>query len=1325
MLPGLTHLLRRLYHYLAYVAGGAVIVICIVALTFKFWVMPNISSYEGVLEAAASKAVGQPVDIGALEADWSGVNPRVVLRDVRMTPPTGAPLMLPRAEAVFSWLSLPLLDVRLASLSLERPSLYMRRNARGVITVAGIPVNVPGTPSPFPDWLIRQQRVVVKDAEIIWRDEKLDAPDLRFSGVRVLLENRFGRHRFGGIATPTAAAARRFEMRGDLKGRSLRDWPAWSGEVYARVDGARFESWRRWVPWAQASVRSGVGDMRFWVKLNKGAVQGLSGDVRLDKVAINIDKALPDLIFDSLISHAGWTREQAAQTFYVDHLRFKTPGAATSEPAAVRVNLTPGGGGGFKRIAVSASNLRLEALTALAGALPLPKRGHDLIQSLNPRGLVEEGTGHWAGPGDYAINLRIAKAGVNAYEQLPGIHGLTARIQASQGGGSAVIDGRGLNLVMPNLFRHDLQFDQLDASTDWKLDAAGMKLNFQVKRIANADLEGTARGQLDVPKAGPQQSKPIYADISAHLKRAEANAVYRYLPLKVADDAYNWLKRGLLSGQSDDVRLVLKGPLDRFPFDQGGGQFGVTIKMNDAVLDYAPHWPRIEGINGVLRFHDKAMTLNADTGRILDARLGPVKVSIPDLHSGPVDSVLIDGRAVGETQAFLEFIKRSPVNAHTDRFTEPFKAVGAGILDVHLRIPVRNVDDTTVAGSFTFNDNRLSPGGELPELTGLSGSIQFTQADLQAKDIRVRVLGLPAKLTIGSVAGSDSGPRGARGARQVGVHLDGEVDVAALQPHLPVALVRRLSGGTRWQADVGMNSSGKSGLSIRSDLVGLGIELPAPLGKTEAQAMPLSLAKESVPVSDIAAAQTIETDAWFARYGDLLTLRAHLPKNAPARINLRFGAGEADAPTRNGLWISGAMRTLDIDAWRNLDLDGLVGRDAASASAPGAGALPLREASLTFNELLLLDRRLTDTHIELHPAGAGWRLALVGREMTGTLETAPAGAGIKVSADFKRLNLPDPLPGGQAGEKNGAGASFGEGLTALELNVQSVALKGRELGALQLRLVAENPVEVKKGAARKPGLQKTEVQKTEVAGPRFRVEQFLLKNPDGQLRGQGLLAIHPRRPTRLDVDLESSDLGKMLDRLGMPDRVKRGKARITGRLGWTGGLEEFNIATLTGDLEIDLRQGQFVKIDPGAGKLLGILSLQALPRRIALDFRDVFSEGFAFDEISGGCYLERGVVYTNDLRMSGPAAKVRMSGMIDLGRETQKLRVGIEPRLGDTVALAGALLGGPVVGVGTLIANKILQNPIGQAASFEYAISGTWTDPVVTKLARPKVKSEE
>jgi uncharacterized protein (TIGR02099 family) len=1279
---------RRLYHYLAYVAGGAVIAVCIVALAFKFWLMPNISVYQGVLEDAAAAALGQPVDIGKLEADWSGLNPRVILSDVRMRAAddalSGAPLVLPRVEASFSWWSLVLLDLRLTRLSLERPQLFMHRDAAGVISVAGVAVNQPGESGQFSDWLLKQPRIVVKDAQIVWLDDKINAPELRFSSVRILLENRLGRHRFGGIATPTAAAARRLEMRGDLKGRSLSDWAAWSGEIYARVDGARFESWGSWVPWAQESVRSGIGDMRFWATLDQGKLLGLSGDVRLEQVAINIDKTLPDLVFDRLTGQAGWARIQNAHSFYVDRLRFKTPGEAPSEPASVRLNLTQDGRGGFQRIGVSARNLRLEALTALTGALPIPRRGHDLIQRLNPRGLVEVGAGHWAGADDYALKLSIRAAGLNPFQDFPGISGLGADIEANPRGGVAAIDGQGMTLTLPNIFRHDLHFQQLDGGADWRFDADGMRLNFAAKRIVNPDLEGVLRGQLRFPDSGS-----IQADISARLSRGEAAAVYRYLPRVVGDDTYNWLQRGLIAGKSDDVRLVLKGPLDRFPFDKGGGKFNVAINIADGVLDYAPGWPRIEDVKAMLVFHEAAMTLNARSGRVLDARLGQVKVSIPDLHDSPNEVLFIDGLAHGESRAFLDFIRASPVNQFTDRFTEPFKAVGDGRLELHLRVPLRHVDATTLNGSYTFEDNHLDPGGDLPALTGVGGGIHFTQNALHARDIRAEVLGLPVKLNIDTAAASDA----RHGVPRVQLH--GEITPALLKPHLPAALAARFSGAAGWRAEVGLGGA-SSGFELISDLRGLAINLPAPFGKTAEQAVPLHVAKDNVELDGSAAVGVL------ARYGELCRLRVLWPDKAPMRAHLRFGPGEVAAPSDAGLWLSGALRTLDLDAWRRIDLT-----TTATAASPGLpNSLPLREASIAFNELRLFDRRLSDSYIKLRPAGLGWRVNINGRELHGEVVTVPSGDKVGLLANFKRLSLLEAETGKsrEIPPIDSHVSGLADALASLELSADSTLFQGRELGELHLRIAPDAG--------------------TVARGTSLRLEHFLLRSGDGLLRGKGLFANHARRPTSIALELESDNLGKLFGRLGLPGHLKGGSGVVSGPLSWMGGVEDFNLATLNGNLTLNLKQGQFTKVEPGAGKLLGMLSLQSLPRRIALDFHDVFSDGFAFDEILGTVHLARGSAYAKDLRMNGPAAKVRMSGVADLARETQNLRVTIEPRLEDTVAVAGALLGGPVIGLGTFIANKILRNPIGQAASFEYVITGPWADPVVTKVVKTKGKGE-
>jgi uncharacterized protein YhdP len=235
----------------------------------------------------------------------------------------------------------------------------------------------------------------------------------------------------------------------------------------------------------------------------------------------------------------------------------------------------------------------------------------------------------------------------------------------------------------------------------------------------------------------------------------------------------------------------------------------------------------------------------------------------------------------------------------------------------------------------------------------------------------------------------------------------------------------------------------------------------------------------------------------------------------------------------------------------------------------------------------------------------------------------------------------------------------------------------------------------------------------------WRIEKLRLSNADSVVSAEGVWHGWQTQPrTQMNVKMEVTDIAKTLTRWGYPPGVRRGTAKIEGTLGWAGSPYDFDYPTLTGHLVVEAANGQFVKLEPGIGKLLGILSLQSLPRRITLDFRDVFSEGFAFDSIIGAVKIERGVATTENFRLQGPSARVVMAGEVDLARETQKLRVRVTPHISDSVSIAGALIGGPIAGVAAFLAQKILRDPLEQLVSFEYNVTGGWSDPQVAKVER-------
>jgi len=269
-------------------------------------------------------------------------------------------------------------------------------------------------------------------------------------------------------------------------------------------------------------------------------------------------------------------------------------------------------------------------------------------------------------------------------------------------------------------------------------------------------------------------------------------------------------------------------------------------------------------------------------------------------------------------------------------------------------------------------------------------------------------------------------------------------------------------------------------------------------------------------------------------------------------------------------------------------------------------------------------------------------------------------------------------------------------LPALEVAIDQLQISGKQIG--QLELIGHPD------------------------GDSWRLRRLLLTNPDGSLSGDGVWTdVSGKAQTKINLMLEITNAGKILDRSGYPNTVKDGSGKLAANLSWVGAPEAFNLGTLEGTLKLDTGKGRFLKIDPGAGKLLSVLSLQALPKHIALDFADVFSEGFQFDNINGNASMRNGSMMTQDFHIDGSAAKVLMKGSVDLNHETQDLRVEVLPSIGSGISLISAFAINPVVGLSAFVVDKILGNPLDKLVSFEYNISGTWTDPSVVKVGEKPV----
>ncbi|MEW6163512.1 MAG: YhdP family protein [Pseudomonadota bacterium] len=1238
-------------------------------LAGRHFLMPELAAQRDLVEQKLSAAIGLPVRIAALSASWPGLHPRLVMEGLQIHDREGRPaLTFDSVAAEIGWSSLWRFGMHLHRLEIKAPALDIRRDAAGTLFVAGLPVRDDGEGG-FADWLLEQSRIVVRDARLVWHDEWRGAPPLELRELNFELRN-FGRHHsFGLRALPPAHVAGRIDVRGNLVGRALADPASWRGELFADLAQADLAAWTPWLDLPLEWSR-GHGSLRVWLEFANLAATAFTVDLRLADAAVRLR---PDLAILDLAHLDGRLTGRRAGDGYAGEIRrltLATRDGIVLPPTDAR--LAYDGRKGRESGEFGVSELDLGALAALAGHLPLPADVHERLRSFDPRGRLSAVELSWRGtpeaPAGWRVKGRFDGLRLSAWRELPGFAGISGSVEGDAEEGEIRIDSRDATIDLPTVFPEpQLALASLEADIGWRTGRAGT--DFLLSRIAfrNDDASGEAAGSYRHTGAGPGE-----IDLSAKLTQAAGNAVWRYMPLVVNQDARDWLRAGIVGGRSETASLRLKGPLDRFPFRDGkGGIFQVKGTIQGATLKFAPGWPEMTGIDGDLLFEGVRMVIRGQRADIMGVKLAEVRAEIPDLDASE-ETLLVTGRASGPTQRFLDFVEASPVGARIDHFTQPMTATGNGELELKLTMPLRHVADTRVDGRYRFTGNQLRVLPFLPLLDAAQGEFAFDSDKLQAKNLRARFLDAPVAVDVATAAGgavriSAAGTLTAQGLRRQ-TEFGGQ------------RVFEHLSGESAWRAVVTVKKPGAE-VRIESTLEGLASSLPEPFNKSGRTALPLKVSGRVDP----------NRDEWTATLGEAAQARLQ-QAGEQWRGRIAFVAANPAAtksaalslPER-GVALEIAQPSLDVDAWRAL-LAAPANGNGATSSPAAASLPPLAGIDIKAAEMRLLGRDFHEVKLAGARQGGKWQVAVDSREAQGKITWEDAGRG-RLGVRLSRLLLPSAVPGAAATETIGEDGA-GE-MPAIDLVIDDFRLRDLALG--EVRVAAEN----RDGAWE---------------------AKLAIANDAAKLNGEGRWRPSRVAPeTVLDFKLDVEDAERLLGRLGMPDAVRRGAGTIEGELTWNGAPSAFDLPSLSGRLKADIGKGQFKKLEPGVGRLLGVLSLQSLPRRITLDFRDIFSEGFAFDSITGAASVTRGQMSTENLQIRGPAAKILLSGQANLVAETQDLHVRVQPSVGETVA-TGAMLVNPVVGAVAWLAQKALNDPLDQAFAYEYAVTGKWSDPKVDKI---------
>jgi uncharacterized protein (TIGR02099 family) len=1342
---------------------GVYALFIVVVLVLRYGVLPNIGNYRTDIERIASQSLKAPVTVGEISADWQGLRPRLSLRDVRILDKSGAvALLLPHSEVVFSWDSVLTAELRLHRLEIDNANLDIRRAANGQLSVGGIVIqSQAGTSGAgFSDWLLDQRRIVIRDSSVTWTDDERHAPPITLNDTSVVLQ-RFGvRHRFALAATPPAAVAAPLDVRGYFDHDLFTDEgnsDLWSGEFFCQLDYIDLAAWNKLID-LPMNISSGTGALRSWLKFSSLAqrdgrltrLPALVADVRLANVSTRFSTDLPQFEMAQLQGRISASSTPRRDVLRVDGLHVQTNDgaeASVSNLEGEREFNTKGEPSGGR---VQADALSLATVATLGQQLPISPALRSWIVKVSPRGTLLRATCRWDGssdaPAHYHFNADFHGLGLNGQpppegdddpgDGSVGFTNLDGTATVSDTGGALVVDAHNATLDLPAWFSNAvIPVASLSIRAGWEVKNHELTVKVEHASVQNSEITATVSGTY---AHGPQSGSrgPGTVNLTGRIAQLDLRQLARYMPVTLPADARSYLERAFLAGTAEDAAFSVRGPIEKFPFRdskttpaeaQGGAgvtdeAFRIDARIRNATLDYAPpdtpraatsspgastetRWPIVINADGTLAMDRDRLTADISRAQIADTDVTKMSIRIDDVGQRSA-AVKLAADIAGPAQNYVRFVNESPLGGSLGHLMDKTHVTGDARMHVDLGLPIVSPEKITVSGKLSFTNSDLALFEWLPQIAAVKGDLAFSESTLTIKGMSGKFLGGDLKLD-------------ATTASDHVLEVRGQGTLAAENlarvPELPFVehLAQHMSGSAPYRVALNLAVFGANDAAaqthgprvlVESSLSGMAIDLPQPLTKAAAATLPLSItlgaARERV------GGEHDQIDVHVGNVFNVAMARDADASGAMQVSHVGYGLNLPAYITDAHAFANIAASGLDADAWKRA-LDELSSRATPSNSTVAPSAVPSpanvfvpEVVAARIDDLKIVDKHFAKVTLGAAHANGVWQANLTSTEVQGHIlwrDNAGVGDALqnRITARLERLIVPQSASS-DAQELLDPNATPIQ-IPALDIIADDFQLHDHKLGRLEL--LAANV--------------------TTGTGHEWRMDKLNLTNPDATLQAKGTWGGASRTgadQTKMTLTLTASNVGGMFERLGMPGTVKGGAANVDGNVQWHGSPLSIDPASLSGTLKLDVKDGEFLKVDPGFGKLLGVLSLQSMQRRLSFDFSDLFANGFAFDAIDANATIENGVATSHDFEMRGPSAVVRLDGSADLAHETQNLHVRVLPQINLGVgSLAYALLANPAIGVGTLLFQELLKDPISRALAYEYTVTGPWTDPSITR----------
>lgn len=1232
--------------------------------TVQFWFLPHLNDYRQQLAEELTQQIGRPVVIGQVRGEWRGGHLNFQVSGFQINDRNGGPaLSVANAQGELSWWSFLRIDLIFRSLDLQGALLRLGKDGEGHLWLGDLPLKKGnGDQNALPNWLLRQKEWSLSSGEMWWQDAKNPGAILKLEQMRAHYERGFFEHDFSAAAQPMWGGSQPWSVAAKWTGNKVENWSQWRGELAVQQPSTPIQQLWPWLGLPSTLVQGQIASAsRFNFERGQLTKSQLNFDAKDLQVALFKEQpAVAVAHLNGKLYLQGW--QERGYELQIPQVSLTLVDSAPYMFKNWRFAYQPAKAKQLAQTEVEVSQFDLQLLPVFARFVPLSPEQKSSFEDLNSSGrlksLLYQWQGAWDSPAQYQLKFGLDKATWQAPAPWPSVRGLTADVTMDQQQGQLDIHSTQLQLLLPSIFEYALDDLSVKAKLSWQGPSHKRAFRLEQLALSNRDVKAEFKGRYQL-----QEGRSAHIDLSGDLGPVQAKSVATYLPKQLDPITTDWLKHAFLAGVVPHTRFELRGDLQDFPFaGNKNGLFRIASDLQDVKLLYGPGWPTVDQIHGKMVFEGRRMDITATSASILGTQVKSAKVAIPELDN--LDPQLtVDGQVEGATRDFLSFLALSPLDDSLGEIARALDVDGHGALTLGLQIPLQHVVDTKVKGRYLFAENTIKARDAIPRFEKVTGDLSFNEQSATMRQGHGWGLGGEALVNVHPDAKGNG----------IEVEINGRADVRKAAAFYELPLQERVSGSTDYRL---LLSSRPEGLAaqLQTNLEGVALNLPAPLGKVAADGRSLRL--ELIPLRN-------NKEQWVINYqkglGANLFFTPGLKETLLERGQINLGSQNTPKADRPGLWLGGHMPVLRWSEWQPLLGEG-----------GNNNAIAVDGLNLTVEAFEWQNRRWPTLSVDVKRNQQRWTGRVSSPLGQGEMVADFSGAG-RIEANLKHLTWPDPkietaavvvVPAAETVSWNPAS------WPVLVLNVEHLYRAGRDLGQLKVK---GNPL---------------------AAG--YQLGELQLSNPDGDLSGEiSWQNNNADLVGKAHLALSAKDMGQWLDRWGQSDLLRRGRGRFDADFNWSDPGLMPTMAGLNGAWHLEGEKGVLLKVNPGLGRLLGLINLESILRRAQLDFRDVFNEGLSFDKIASSAKIANGIMALDNFHLVGPAVGISMDGQANLVTEALNLRLRVVPSVSSGVAVAAGTLVNPVVGLSIYLLQQVLSNPVGKILTYTYFIGGRWSQPEV------------